>query len=341
VFVESIRLLVVLLLTSGGYEIGTRQDHPVLGALLGAAVGYVAGGVLGRQLGRAMGSLEAHVVDAPATEVLIGGLGGGLGALLGGLAGLPVVLAVPPQVGWPLVGLLAVLGADAGFRVFARKSTELIELAGLQVRPLVPDGTLPGGSHLIDTSAAIDGRVGVLVDQGFLVGTIAVTRFVLDELQGLADAQDSTLRRRGHRGLELLEALRSGGRVSVQVIDDDPVRVAAVDAKLIEVARRHGLPLITCDRGLASRAAVAGVSCLDPSRLSDSLKGDYLPGTTIRLPISREGKEAGQGVGYLDDGSMVVVVDAAAQIGHEIDVTLTSEVETSVGRMFFASRSGT
>lgn len=345
-FVEIVRLLIVTLATAAGYALGRggapdAGNAPVVGATLGALVGYVAGGIVGRQLRRAMGSLEHSVDRLPAAQLLAGLLGATALGLLSALVAVPAVVLVPGGWGWPVFGLVVWIGVYEGFEIGVAKSAELLDLAGLSQRSLAPatvgEQWMPAGAALVDTSAVIDGRLLQIAEAGFLGGELWVPRFVLDELQGIADAADGTRRRRGRRGLETLDALRRTGRVPVRVIDDEVPEFEAVDAKLVALARRLGVALLTTDANLVQVAEVQGVHCRNVNRLADGLRPAIVPGEVIHLPISREGKEPGQGVGFLEDGTMVVVGGGAPLVGREIDVRVTSNVQTSVGRMLFAS----
>ena len=341
-FVEIVRLFIVFLATAGGYALGegTSGHGPILGATLGACVGYVAGGVLGRLLRQAMGQVERKIDDAPAHKLLAGSLGavaiGGLAAIIG----LPALVVLPGKIGGPIVGLAIWLGAYQGYSWGARKSEGLLAMAGLSTRPLVR-ATPYGGAHndaiLVDTSAVIDGRLLELARAGFLRDPLLVPPFVLDEIQGIADAQEPTRRRRGRRALEVLDALRQLPGMEVNVLDDEVPEHDEVDAKLIALAKRLRVSLLTLDEPLQRIAELQGIRCLSLQKLTDTLKPVVVPGETLRVPLSRKGKEPGQGVGFLDDGTMVVVGDAEEFIGQEVEVRVNSNVQTSMGRMLFAS----
>ena len=344
-FVEVVRLFIVFLATAGGFAIGRGPDAAqagngaVLGATLGACIGYVAGGVVGRLLDAAMGVAERRVDGAPAHRLLAGGVGA---IVLGGLSGvvmLPAAFVFSPTVGWSAVGLVVWVGAFLGYRLGARKSDDLLAMAGLSRRPLVST-TMLGPERpavLVDTSAVVDGRLLALARAGFLRDDLLVPRFVLDEVNAIAEASDPVRRRRGRRGLEMLEAMRHQPGVSVHIVDDEVPEREDVDAKLVTLASRLGSGLLTLDEALQRVAELQGVRCLSMRRLAEGLRPVYVPGETARIPITREGKEPGQGVGFLDDGTMVVVGGAAALVGQEVEVHITSKVETSVGRMLFAS----
>ena len=342
-FVEIVRLFVVFLGTAGGFALGSgggRGSHAeIIGATLGACVGYVAGGVLGRLLRQATGVAERRLEQAPAHQLFAGALGG---IAIGGLAavvGIPALLLIPGRAGWPVVGLVIWVGAYWGFALGSKKSEDLLGLAGLSSRPLVratPYGT-EQHAVLVDTSAVIDGRLLSLTRAGFLRDAVLVPRFVLDELQTIADAQDPARRRRGRRGLEMLQALQQFPDVEVHVLDDEVPEHDEVDAKLVALARRLKVRLLTVDSALQKVAELQGIQCLSVHRLTEGLRPVHVPGEVIRVALTREGKEPGQGVGFLDDGTMVVVADARELVGREVAVRVTSNVQTSLGRMLFAS----
>jgi uncharacterized protein YacL len=345
-FVEIARLLIVLLSTGVGYG-AARANAPehsstiVVGAALGAFVGYVAGGIVARLLRKAMGHVENRVERTSPAQLL----GGGLGAILLGapslMLGIPAVVLMPGLSGWPVLGLLVWIGVYEGFRIGARKSEELLAMAGLSTRPLVRasryGGNVAPDALLVDSSAAIDGRLLSVTTAGFLRGALLVPRFVLDEMQGIADAAEPARRRRGRRGLEVLDSLQGDPRVALHIVDDEVLEFEAVDAKLVALARRLDVGLLTTDFNLQRVAELQGVTCLNLNRLAESLRPVHVPGEVVRVAISRPGREEGQGVGFLDDGTMVVVGEGAHLVGQEVAVRVTSNVQTSVGRMLFAA----
>jgi uncharacterized protein YacL len=250
------------------------------------------------------------------------------------------VALLPSSLGWPIFALLAWLGVFAGFSSGVRKGEELLRSIRQRNSSIETPGAPAGDGPpavLVDSSAAIDGRLHAVASSGFLPGRLAVPRFVLDELQGVADAADATRRRRGRRGLETLAVLSSEGP-GVEVLEDEVPEHEEVDAKLVALAVRRSAPLLTVDEGLTKVAELRGVRCLSLNRLALAVQPVLVPGEVIRLRVSREGRDTGQGVGFLDDGTMVVVSDGAELIGQETDVSITSSVQTARGRMFFASR---
>jgi uncharacterized protein YacL len=342
-FVEVVRLFIVFLATAGGFALGRGggadpEGGAVLGATLGACVGYVAGGVLGRLIHQLMGHVETRLTRTPAATLLAGAVGGSALGLLSALVGLPAVILLPGHWGWPVWGLLVWIGIYEGAGIATRRAEELLALAGLSTRPLVRATPYRGAdAALVDTSAVIDGRLLAVARAGFLQCALLVPRFVLDELQTIADAQDPLRRRRGQRGLDLLAALQGQSGIDVHILDDEVVELDEVDAKLVTLARRLDVSLLTVDANLQRVAELQGVRCLNLDRLASGLRPVHVPGETVRLPITREGREPGQGVGFLDDGTMVVVGDAEDLVGQEVEVRITGNVQTSVGRMLFAT----
>ena len=345
VFVEVVRLLTVVLCTAAGWQLaGGREasaSEALLGAVLGACVGYLQGGLVGRALRRALARFEERVDRTPAASLVLGAVLGALFGLLGAAIGSVAVVLLPSFLGWPILALLAWLGVFAGFSSGSRKGEELLRSLRQRGGPAIEVPGAPTGDGppavLIDSSAAVDGRLHAVAAAGFLPGRLAVPRFVLDELQGVADAADATRRRRGRRGLETLAALSTEGP-GVEVLDDEVPEHEEVDAKLVALALRRSAPLLTVDDGLAKVAELRGVRCLSLHRLALAVQPVLVPGEVIRLRVSREGRDTGQGVGFLEDGTMVVVSDGAELVGQETEVSITSSVQTARGRMFFASR---
>jgi uncharacterized protein YacL len=200
-----------------------------------------------------------------------------------------------------------------------------------------PSGPAP---KILDTSVIIDGRIADLAETGLLEGTLLVPAFVLRELQRIADSRDAVRRARGRKGLEVLERMRTSPSVNVQLGEDDIPGIAEVDAKLVELAVQTGGAILTNDANLGKVAGLRGVRVLGLHDLAAALRPVILPGESLEVHVLKEGKESGQGVAYLDDGTMVVVDDGRRRIGQTIDVTVTSLLKTSAGTMFFARETG-
>lgn len=188
---------------------------------------------------------------------------------------------------------------------------------------------------ILDTSVIIDGRIADIAETGFLDGTLVVPQFVLRELQLVADSADSLKRNRGRRGLDILQRLQKVATLQVQIVEDDFPAVREVDLKLIELAKVYEGKIITNDFNLNKVAQLQGVEVLNINELANSLKPIVLPGETMKVFILKEGKEYNQGVAYLDDGTMVVVDNARKMIGKTIDISVTSVLQTTAGKMIF------
>lgn len=225
-------------------------------------------------------------------------------------------------LGFPYLGL--VMGARFGKERFPSPKARAADVAGSGSRIKV-----------LDTSVIIDGRVADLCETGFLEGTCLVPQFVLHELQHIADSSDSLKRARGRRGLDVLNKIQKMTDVDVRIVEEDFPHVKEVDAKLVVLAKKVGGSIMTNDLNLNKVAELQGVRVLNINELCNALRPVVLPGEAIRVFVLKEGKEAGQGVAYLDDGTMIVVDNARRCIGRNVDVVVTSVLQTTAGRMIF------
>ncbi|HEX4203809.1 MAG TPA: PIN domain-containing protein [Ktedonobacteraceae bacterium] len=189
---------------------------------------------------------------------------------------------------------------------------------------------------LLDTSTIIDGRIADISQTGFINGTLVVPRFILHELQRIADSADAMRRNRGRRGLEILNRLQKDATVPIAIIDADIEGIADVDGKLVKMARNVHCPIITNDFNLNRVAELQGVKVLNINELANAIKPVLLPGEDIHIKVMQDGKELGQGVGYLDDGTMIVVENGRQFMGMTVEVTVTRVLQTVAGRMIFA-----
>jgi len=188
---------------------------------------------------------------------------------------------------------------------------------------------------ILDTSVIIDGRITDLCDTGFIEGTLVIPQFVLKELQFIADSPDTLKRQRGRRGLDVLNHLQKSSQISVVIWEMDFPEIRDVDSKLIELARQLDGKIVTNDVNLNKVAKLRGISVLNINELANALRPVVLPGESLRVFILKEGKEKDQGVGYLDDGTMVVVDNSRRMIGQTVDIMVTSVLQTTVGKMIF------
>jgi uncharacterized protein YacL len=262
-----------------------------------------------------------------------------VGALVGGVIGLFAARMVwGALAGLDIVGgdfvhvLLVVFLSYVGIVIGGQKG-EWFEPA--HIIAAFRDSTRLHQYKVLDTSVIIDGRIADICETGFLEGTLVVPQFVLRELQQVADSSDSLKRNRGRRGLDILQKIQKMTQAQVQIVETDFPEVREVDLKLIELARRMSGKIVTNDFNLNKVAQLRGVAVLNINELANSLKPVVLPGEVMRVFIIKEGKEAGQGVGYLDDGTMVVVDQAKRALGKTIEVSVTSVLQTTAGKMIF------
>ncbi|NNF69698.1 MAG: TRAM domain-containing protein [Acidimicrobiia bacterium] len=345
--VEAIRLLVTLATTAVGYQIGTSWTPAevgsdvgsITGSLVGAGVGYVLGGVLGRWIRRGLERAPQALDRATGPQLFAGAFGLMVGVVVGMVIAIPSVVLLPSLAGWPIGALAVLVMAAFGARVFSARAHDLLSAAGLRQRdPLRRTDVAVDGEpgYLIDSSAAIDGRVLELARAGLLTGTVLVAGFVVDELQAIADAADKRRRRAGRRGLDILDALRDVPRIEFTVLEDSVPEHHEVDAKLLALTARLDGSLVTTDHNLAQAASLRGITVLNPHALGESLRPVVGQGDEMKITIEKEGSEVGQGVGFLDDGTMVVVSDASGHVGDTVAVEVVNSLRTSVGRLLFA-----
>ncbi len=348
IVLEALRFLVVAFFAGAGYQIGNEVQRDVLGPLngtaigliLGSGLGYVIGGVLGRTTATTAERTRTSLHETSAEDLVAGALGTIGGVLLGAGTAWPVFFLRQPYLAFPLFAFVCVTLGYVGFLVGASKREGILGMfgqrAGMGPRPS-PTSALP---RVVDSSVAIDGRVLDVVRAGFLHGRMLVPTPVLAELQGLADAGDDLRRARGRKGLEVLEALKREPGVDVEVLEADVPAVPEVDGKLVRICLDQAAALLTLDTNLAKVAALAGVKVLNLHALALALRPPVTAGEEVPVLLLKAGKEAGQAVGYLDDGSMVVVEGARDRIGKELSVLVTSVVTTANGRLVFGRISG-
>jgi len=268
-------------------------------------------------------------------------MGGSVGFVLGLSASLLFVqtLLTPPTLRDPVVIIVL------GFGVY------LGTFVGVLVGKKWPESTTPDQENvtqparnqtlsrkILDTSVIIDGRVAEVIEIGFLEGTLVIPRFILKELQAMADSGQNLKRNRGRRGLDILNKIREDLPIEVEIVEKEFADIPEVDAKLVELAQEMDAKIITNDFNLNKVANLQDVNVLNINDLSNAVKPVHIPGETFEIEVIKEGEEAQQGVGYLDDGTMVVIENAQDEIGNVVDVTVTSVIQTSAGRMVFSQK---
>ena len=270
--------------------------------------------------------------------------------LFAGIAGLVISLIVSVLLSFPIAQLpppfqqylpiiIAILFAYFGVTVFVSRQNDIFSIfsylpkrSGDSAQEVDTDGRV----ILLDTSVIIDGRITDIARTGFIAGTLFIPRFVLNELQYIADSSDTLRRQRGRRGLEVLSQLQKDPVISVKISDMDVEGSNAVDDKLVILARQLRAPVMTNDFNLNRVAELQGVTILNINELANAVKAVFLPGESLNVRIIQEGREPGQGVGYLEDGTMIVVQGGSEHQGVELDTVVTKVLQTAAGRMIFA-----
>ena len=327
----------LLILDRTGDLIGSPNRPAFLVAIVVAALlfGYLAIPYVTLYPTRwAVGKLS----EAGAAEFVLGVAGILIGLLMGALVGIPLSqIEGPLGSSLPIVVSLMLAAIMAGAFMYKREAM-LKAITGLT----------PGGRRgvptrvVVDTSAVIDGRIVDIGKTGFILGSLVAPRFVLDELQRIADSPDAMRRNRGRRGLEMLAALQKDSVTPVEITEETYPELDEVDAKLVALARDTGAAILTNDYNLNRVAELQGIRVLNINQLANAVKAVVHPGEEMTVRIIQEGKEPGQGVGYLDDGTMIVVEGGSRFLEQDVPITVTRVLQTVAGRMIFAQpRNGT
>jgi uncharacterized protein YacL len=341
----AIRFVFALLGIVAGYQVADRLRQTTLlpdlnrwgeiGFLAlmlvaGFAIGYGIGALLAALVRRGLDKVDEAMARSTGPEVVVAAGGVLLGLGVAALVSVAVVRI--PYVGvYLLVPLFLISGYFTGY-LAARKHVEILRLIGVRGAFEGTMGMTP--AKIVDSSAVIDGRIIDVVKTGFVEGEILVPRFVVEELQRLADSSDSEKRVRGRRGLDFVRRLQNhSGQVRIE--DKDYADIDAVDAKLVRLGGELGGMILTTDYTLNKVAEIQGVKVLNVNDLANAVKSAVLPGEVIEVKILREGREHDQGVGYLDDGTMIVVEAGAALVGSRVSTEVTSVLQSPSGKMIF------
>jgi uncharacterized protein YacL len=320
----------------GRYNPAEISLYTLTFSLVGALAGLILTPFITTRPARGLRSVLGRI----AAETLFSGLIGlVIGLLTAALLAFPLSL-LPQPFGevLPFVGVLVF--SYLGISLFVMRQGDIMGM----LSSITSRGEGGGGSSwsrtnrtiLLDTSVIIDGRVADIAKTGFLPGTLLIPRFVLNELQYIADSPDGLRRQRGRRGMEVLAELQKTPDVMVRISDIDVDGVREVDSKLVVLARQMQCPILTNDYNLNRVAELQGVTILNINELTNAVKSVVLPGEEMRINVIQEGKEVGQGVGYMEDGTMVVIENGHDYIGNYIPVHVTKVLQTAAGRMIFA-----
>jgi uncharacterized protein YacL len=318
------------------------EGLPYAGAIVAAwtlAWMIVGFGILPYLTAVPAGWLIRSVQELSTAEYVTALIGLLVGLLAGLLLGLPLANIEGPLGTWLPLGVSLFLGLGIMGLTVAKRHDLLMaaEAVGLFRRPSEAAEDPRSGEPriVVDTSVIIDGRIADIAESGFIYGTLVVPTFVLEEVQHIADSGDALRRNRGRRGLEILARMQRDPRTPVEIVDDQVPGIAEVDAKLVELARRHSRAILTNDFNLNRVAELQGIRVLNVNALANAVKPAVLPGEDLRVRVIQEGKEPAQGVGFLDDGTMVVVEGGARLIDQDVDVAVTRVLQTVAGRMIF------
>jgi uncharacterized protein YacL len=334
-----LRIVGMAIFAVGGWQLGVilagRTDTPYIRYVL---VLSLAGSALGLLITPSITIkpyvwLRSKIHQLPAHHLFAAIIGLVIGLIIAALLALPLSL-LPSPLGQVFPFVAALLFGYIGAAVMVMRQKDLFTLIGGQFsREGAPREE---GFVLLDTSVIIDGRIADISQTGFIRGTMLIPRFVLNELQHIADSPDPLRRNRGRRGLDMLNKLQKDSVSPIRITDMDVEDFREVDDKLIRLAKNLHCPIITNDFNLNRVAELQGVVVLNVNELANAVKAVVLPGESLHVRVIQEGKELGQGVGYLDDGTMVVVENGRRYINSGLDVIVTKVLQTAAGRMIFA-----
>lgn len=313
----------------------------LLGLVVFGSLGKWAAPFLMNLIMRFSERMAMYLADLPTSDIFVLAIGVILGLIVAALLG--TSFSRLPIIG-PYISLIfSILGAIVGAKVALNKRTDIVSFFNrIWFSSRVKESSKKTASHvsrthkLLDTSVLIDGRILEIIRLGFLEGTIIIPKFVLEELQKIADSADTLKRNRGRRGLDIVQEIKDLKNVSIEIVDKDFDDLTEVDAKLVRLAAQMKGVLATNDFNLSKVAKIQGVPVLNVNDLANALKQAVLPGEELRIFLAKEGKEQGQAIGYLDDGTMVVVENGKRSVNQTVPVTVTSVLQTSAGRMIFA-----
>ncbi|SFT50224.1 Uncharacterized conserved protein YacL, contains PIN and TRAM domains [Selenomonas sp. GACV-9] len=325
----------------------------LLGAVIGGIVGFILSAYFIRQLKRFAAWVEVQLNKMPIHDVIAGVVGLFLGLIIANLLG--YAFSKIPVVGEYIPVIFSIVFGYLGITLTIRKRKDLAGLfdfiqkfmkavarnpetsaAAKGKQPVAPEGGQQANYKLLDTSVIIDGRIADICDTGFIEGTLLIPVFVLEELQHIADSSDALKRTRGRRGLDILQRIRQGTRCKVEVTNVDFDDITEVDSKLVRLGQQVSGKIITNDFNLNKVAQLRGVEVLNINELANAVKPVVIPGETMEVTLVKSGKEQGQGVAYLDDGTMIVVEGGQRFMNETIAVEVTSALQTAAGRMIFA-----
>ena len=318
----------------------------VIAGLVGGIIFYLLFASFADKFMTGISNIEGQMSDIPASKLIVGTIGAILGILIATLISRPLTSLQLPYVGnsiFVLLSILLYLGLGfLGWRVAAKNSDDFVNLfktskenKDLKSTFKLDRSKNPASPKVLDTSVIIDGRIVDIIETDFIEGELIISEFVLEELQHIADSPDDLKRERGRRGLDIVNAIKKSDKINLKITDQDYPEIKEVDSKLLKLAMDLGAKVFTNDYNLNKVADVQGIPVLNINDLANALKPVVIPGERMRIDVIKEGKGKNQGVGYLDDGTMVVVEDGDKFIDQTINAVVTSVLQTSAGRMIF------
>lgn len=318
-----VRVLFVILVGVVCYGVASNiEANPWIPALTG---GWIATIII---------TAERKLAKVSVRGLIIGILGLAGGVIIANLIAYPILWIAPLKPFGPYILFLTnLVFATIGLTVSLKRKEEITNFLFRFTGKKIPSGR--ERYKIVDTSVIIDGRIADLCETGFIEGTLIIPHFILTELQQIADSSSSTKRARGRRGLDIVNRLQNQGIVSVEIVDTDFPDIPEVDSKLLQLAKVMTARVLTNDHNLKKIAKIKDVEVLNINEVATALKPILLPGETLRINVVKEGENPNQGVAYLEDGTMVVIEKGKRHIGKEVEVTVTSVLQTTTGKMIF------
>lgn len=318
----------------------------IVAGLVGGIVFYLISAPVSDKLISNFSNIELKISEIPASKLIVGTIGAILGIIIATLISRPLTSLQIPTVGnfiFVLLSILLYVGLGfLGWRVATKNSDDFVNLfkpnkEGKDLKPTLrlDRSKNPASPKILDTSVIIDGRIVDIIETDFIEGELIISEFVLEELQHIADSPDDLKRERGRRGLDIVSEIKKSDKINLKITDQDYPNIKEVDSKLLKLALDMGGKVFTNDYNLNKVADVQGIPVLNINNLANALKPVVIPGEHMRIDVIKEGKGKNQGVGYLEDGTMVVVEDGDKFIDQTINVVVTSVLQTSAGRMIF------
>ena len=315
--------------------------------LLFGIIFYFISPGLYKLISKIIDKMEKNIQRLSAQELIFGSLGVLIGLIIAAFIGAPfsgIFSGINPSIGPIIFVLLELIAAIIGAEIFIKKKDDISSTLLIFKRNSLREkdkekkskSVTRSGAKVLDTSVIIDGRIFDLCKTGFIEGTLVIPSFVLDELRHISDSSDSLKRNRGRSGLDILNKIQKELEIETEIWEGDFKEIAEVDSKLLKLAQKLNGKVITNDFNLNKVAEFQGVPVLNINDLANAIKPVVLPGEEMKIAVIKDGKESEQGIGYLDDGTMIVVEGGRKFIGEEIFVTVTSVLQTSAGRMIFA-----